>query len=345
MSTTAHGPQSSLPRIGCLGVGWIGRQRMNCVIESGAAKVVAVADPDPEAARTAAAESGAEIVDDIGALYDLPLDGIMIATPSAMHAEQAIAALRARKSVFCQKPLARSAAETAAVLAAARASGRLLAVDFSYRHVAGIPQMRELVQSGAIGQLYAASLVFHNAYGPDKPWFYDVELAGGGCLVDLGIHLVDLALWVSGARTANVIDSACWSGGEALARRDRVEDFAYARLGLEGGASATITCSWNLDAGRDAVISADFHGTAGSLRLRNENGSFYDFVVERLKRTSTEVIARPPDAWGGRAAIAWARALGRSSAYDASVESALEVASILDRIYDQPRSLLTMGNP
>jgi predicted dehydrogenase len=247
--------------------------------------------------------------------------------------------------VFCQKPLARSAAETAAVLTAARSSGRLLGVDFSYRHVAGLPQMRELVQSGAIGHVYAATLVFHNAYGPDKPWFYEVERAGGGCLMDLGIHLVDLALWITGARTANVIDSACWAGGEPLVRRDRVEDFAHARLELEGGTSATITCSWNLDAGQDAVISAEFHGTAGSLRMRNENGSFYDFVVERLRRTSTEVIARPPDAWGGRAAIGWARALARSRAYDPSVETTLEVSSILDRIYEQPRSILSLRNP
>ena len=118
---------------------------MGCVIESGAAQVVAVADTDPEAARTAATESGAEIAHDMGALCRMPIDGIMIATPSAMHAEQAITALRAGKSVFCQKPLARSAAETAAVIAAARGSGRLLGVDFSYRHVGGVPQMRELV--------------------------------------------------------------------------------------------------------------------------------------------------------------------------------------------------------
>jgi predicted dehydrogenase len=51
------------------------------------------------------------------------------------------------------------------------------------------------MRSGELGRVFAVDLVFHNAYGPDKPWFYDPELAGGGCVMDLGVHLVDLALW------------------------------------------------------------------------------------------------------------------------------------------------------
>jgi predicted dehydrogenase len=333
MSSNGNG----IPRIGCLGVGWIGRHRMKCVLDEGAAEVVAIADPDPDAL-CAAAElvPHALLIDEPSTMLDIDLDGVMIATPSAMHAEQATAYLARGRSVFCQKPLARSSEETEAVLDVARRADRLLAVDLSYRHVTGVAQMRELVQSGGIGNLFGVALTFHNAYGPDKDWFYDPSRSGGGCLIDLGTHMVDLALWVSGSPSAYVVDARCFANGVRMSKRDRVEDYVSTRLDLDAGASMTLTCSWNLHAGRDAIISAEFHGTAGSVVLRNVDGSFYDFVVEHHQKTATKTIARPPDAWGGRCATAWARALGQDPRYDAEIESVRAVARILDRIYGGP---------
>ena len=95
----------------------------------------------------------------------------------------------------CQKPLARTAEEAGRVVAAARNADVLLGVDSSYRHTQGMRRIRELVAQGRLGQVYAVDLVFHDAYGPDKPWFHDMAQSGGGCLMDLGIHLIDLALW------------------------------------------------------------------------------------------------------------------------------------------------------
>src|SRR5205085_415527 len=128
-------------------------------------------------------------------LCELDLDGLVIATPSASHAVQARAALERGIAVFCQKPLARTAAETASVVEAARAANRLLGVDLSYRHTEAMRHIGALARSGELGDIYAIDLVFHNAYGPDKAWFRDVKLSGGGCVIDLGTHLVDLALW------------------------------------------------------------------------------------------------------------------------------------------------------
>src|SRR5690606_4635728 len=88
--------------------------------------------------------------------------------------------------------------EVQPVIEAARSADRLLGVDFSYRFTEAMQAVRSLVEGGALGRVYAVDLVFHNAYGPDKPWFYDPRLAGGGCVMDLGIHLVDLALWTLG---------------------------------------------------------------------------------------------------------------------------------------------------
>src|SRR5205823_9344721 len=115
------------------------------------------------------------------------LDGIVIATPSALHASQCLAALERGFAVFCQKPLGRNERETRAVVEAARRADRLLGVDFSYRTLGGAEAIRELIRSGSLGRIYAIDAVFHNAYGPDKAWFRDREQSGGGCVMDLGI--------------------------------------------------------------------------------------------------------------------------------------------------------------
>lgn len=336
----------SVPRIGCIGVGWIGRHRLQGLLDEDLVEVAAIVDPDPDAARAAAElAGGAAIVPSLAAMLPLPLDGVIIASPSALHADQAIAALRRGWSVMCQKPLGRDGVETEAVLQAARQADRRLAVDLSYRHVAGVAQMHERVRAGELGELFAIEATFHNAYGPDKPWFYDVRQSGGGCLVDLGTHLVDLVLWVAGASTAAVVDACRFAGGRPLVGRDAVEDYAQARLRLPSGAVATLTCSWNLHAGQDAVIGLSLHGTEGSLTLRNEGGSFYDFRVEHHRGTSCTVIAEPPDAWGPRAVAAWARALARDPRYDPAIETVGEVARILDAIYGVPLGTPTPGMP
>ena len=76
-----------------------------------------------------------------------------------------------------------------------------------------------------------------------------------------------------------------------------------ATLGLDNGSTVRIACSWNLQAGREAVIESTFFGTQGGACFRNVNGSFYDFVAERFRGTAREILAAPPDEWGGRAAV------------------------------------------
>src|SRR5947209_2720195 len=116
---STHSETSSLdvgaetPRLGFVGVGWIGRNRMEAIARSGFAEITAISDPSPEAMdKAGACAPAAALCPTFDELLERDLDGIVIATPSALHAEQAIAALQSGKAVFCQKPLARSAAET-----------------------------------------------------------------------------------------------------------------------------------------------------------------------------------------------------------------------------------------
>ena len=323
------------PRLGFLGVGWIGRHRLEAIVADGAAGVVAVCDPSEEcAAQACLAAPGAVPLPSLDALLDAELDGVVIATPSALHAGQARRALERGVAVFCQKPLARTAAETRLVVDAARAADRLLGVDLSYRHARAMRRVHELVRAGELGDVYAVDLTFHNAYGPDKAWFRDPALSGGGCVIDLGIHLVDLALWTLDFPAVAGATGRLFSKGTPLAgRRDVVEDYAVARLDLEGGGAAQLACSWNLPAGCDAVIGASFYGTRGGAALRNVNGSFYDFVAERFHGTRRETLSAPPDEWGGRAAVAWARRLADGERFDPEVEKLVQVAQALDAIY------------
>ena len=133
-----------------------------------------------------------------------------------------------------------------------------------------------------VGEIFAVDLVFHNAYGPDKPWFYDPAQSGGGCLIDLGIHLLDAALWILETPIRRV-EGRLFNNGKPLGnRRDVCEDYASARIELDRGAILNLACSWNLHAGRDAVIETVFYGTKGGAAMRNVNGSFFDFTAERF---------------------------------------------------------------
>ena len=305
---------------------------MEAIARSGHAEVAAIADAAPDVARQALESvPGARLVPGFSALLDEDLDGIVIATPSALHAEQSIAALRRGLAVFCQKPLGRTEQEVRAVIAAAREANRLLAVDLSYRYTRAMEAIRARFHE--LGEVYAVHLAFHNAYGPDKPWFYDVQLAGGGCVMDLGIHLVDLATWVLGAPAVTRVASLLSRGGRRLRGRESVEDYGAAQIELSTGCSVQLACSWRLAAGRDCLIEASFYGTSGGASFTNVNGSFYDFRAEFFRGTSREVLVEPPDAWGGRAAVDWAARLAARQSFDPQVDELAAVARILDGIY------------
>jgi predicted dehydrogenase len=306
------------PRLGFLGVGWIGRMRLEALEESGVAEAAALADPAVDGA-----------LDPLEELLAEDLDGIVIATPPALHDSQACAALERGLAVFCQKPLAVDALGAGAVVDAARTADRLLGVDLCYRHTEAARRVRELVTARELGDVFAVDLVFHNAYGPDKPWAQDLALAGGGCLLDLGVHLVDLALWTLGWPDVRTV------AGHLHGRP--FEDYAAAQLELATGTLVRLACSWRLHAGRDCVIEASFHGTAGGAALRNVDGSFYDFVAERLDGAHAERLTEPPDDWGGRALVEWAQRLAAGERFDPAVEDVVRVHEALDRIYRSAR--------
>lgn len=327
----------SAPRLGFVGVGWIGAMRMAAVAASGRAVVAALCDAAEERLAEAAARHGGAAA---FTMYDellkqaesLALDGIVIATPNALHAPQALAALERRLAVFCQKPLALNAAEAREMVEAARRADRLLGVDYSYRYTDGAREVRRMVQAGEIGHVFHVESIFHNAFGPDKAWCYDPRLAGGGALIDLGVHQIDLVLWILGARGVRSVHGRAFRGGKPF-RGIGIDDFVTADLELEGGTRVHLAVSWNAHAGQDCIIRTSLFGTAGGVEFRNIDGSFFDFEVERRDGRQRRVIARESRDWLGRAILDWVERMRESPAFDATIEGSVHVAEVVDAIY------------
>ncbi len=323
------------PRLGFLGLGWIGRHRMQAVQRAGAAHIAAIADIDPEVAHAAASTVGcADVCSDLEELLSRDLDGVVIATPTALHAGQVSAVLGHAIPAFCQKPLGRTASECRELVELARSVDVRLGVDMSYRHLAAVRAALTALRAGSIGEPHAAELVFHNAYGPDREWARDAELAGGGALVDLGCHLVDLARLFLGTVAADRVHADLFASGARLGPDpSQVEDLALAQVTLTDGRVLRIACSWWLPAGTDALIEASFIGHGRALTIRNVGGSFYDFEALLVEGRRYRRICEPPDEWGGRALIEWASWLSYDRSFDAEVEQQVDVARVIDQIY------------
>jgi predicted dehydrogenase len=327
----------SRPRLGFVGLGWIGAMRLEAVASAGLAEVAALCEPAPQRLEeTARAHPGAAPFSDPGEMLgragDLGLDGVVIATPNSLHAPQALAALDRGLAVFCQKPLALNAREAREMVEAARRADRLLGVDYSYRFTDGARELRRAMEAGELGRVFSVDTVFHNAYGPDKPWCFDPRLAGGGALMDLGVHLIDLALWLLGDPGVEAVHGGAWRGGEPL-RAGAVDDFANARIELEGGASVSAAVSWNAHAGRDCAIRLAAFGTVGGAEFRNVDGSFYDFELARFSGRCEEVAMKESRGWLGRAILDWAGRLGNGERFDPEIERSVRVSEVVDAVY------------
>ena len=334
-SVAKHISTESVPRLGFVGLGWIGRNRLQSIVQAGVAEVAAIHDVQTDAAAEALKLSpDAVIFSAFEELLKDDLDGVVIATPNSFHAEQSIAALEQGIAVFCQKPLGRNAFETRRIVEAARNADCLLGVDLSYSAIPAMQKVNALVESAELGKIFAVDAKFHNGYGPDKAWFRDFTLSGGGCVLDLGSHMLDLALRPLGFPRIARVQSSLFANGEPL--KNGIEDYGVATIETVEGTVINLSCCWNLHVGREADIEIGFYGTEGGAKLRNVDGSFYDFIGERFRGTHSEVLSDPQDSkwqWGGLAAIEWVKRLTAEECFDPATEHYVSLAEVIDSVY------------
>lgn len=335
---TAPRTRAYKPRLGFVGLGWIGRNRLESVVQADVAEISALHDAHTSAAEEAQSLSPrAVLFSSFEELLRHDLDGVVIATPNSFHAEQAIAALDQGVAVFCQKPLGRNASETRRIVEAARLADCFLGVDLSYRAIPAMQTVSSLVESGVLGKIFAVDVKFHNGYGPDKTWFHDYALAGGGCVLDLGSHLLDLALRPLGFPPIANVQSSLFSDGRRLERgAQQIEDYGVAMIETADDTVINLSCCWNLNVGCDADIAISFYGTQGGAALRNVGGSFYDFAATRFERTQSQALTTAGDSnwqWGGLATIDWIEKLSSDACFDPDAERFVAVAEVIDAIY------------
>jgi predicted dehydrogenase len=259
--------------LGFAGAGWLGESLIRELPLFPEFRLAAVQDVNAALAREVAARHGAAWAG--AAFEDLlarpEVEAVAISTPNAFHAEQARAALAAGKHVLVQKPLALSADDARATVDAAQEAGKVLLVDYSYRYLATFEAA--LTAAARFGPVREVRGAFHNIYGPGKAWFFDPALSGGGALMDLGVHLVDLAL--------HVLQPAGVRLDEASFVRDRghaVEDAASLRIDCDGVPIA-IDVSWQAE-GSESDILLSVRAERATVTWRNVAGSFFHFRAE-----------------------------------------------------------------
>jgi UDP-N-acetylglucosamine 3-dehydrogenase len=321
-------------RFAVIGCGTAAQQIHLPALRAEGAEVTVFASRSRASAEARRGEWGAgEVVDrweDAVARDDV--DAVVVAVPNALHRAVAVAAATAGKHALVDKPLGRTTADADAMIAAAAAHGVFLVPFQNTRFAAPFVAAQACVASGRIGEVTGFRAAFGHAgpqeWAPHATWFFDAHQSGGGCLIDLGVHVIDLVRAVTGDDIASV--SAVCNG-----RRGDVEADAQLLARLRGGAIGTIHASWCSHAGPDHQLTVI--GSDGTLHLDSRTPlTFVDGLGNRervaLPDTTSSPLAellaaiageREPSvtAADGRAAVAVVEAAYASAAHDALMTS------------------------
>jgi predicted dehydrogenase len=252
-------------RVALLGSGYIQEFHARAVHEHPSAELVAVANWREQSA-TALAERYAipRVTTDWNEIVQATdVDAAVVATPNAFHAPQSVALLRAGKHVIVEKPMATSVAECDEMVDASRASGAFLMVAHCWRFRDEVRAMRERVASGELGEVvktrgYGA----HATWGPEG-WFVDPALAGGGALVDMGVHAIDTARFLLGDPTPNRVCAALGTRYGTY----KVDDDGILLITWSNGTNSVVESGWWQPHVGGIEADTEVYGTKGYARI------------------------------------------------------------------------------
>jgi predicted dehydrogenase len=252
-------------RVALLGTGWIMDFHARAVLEHPGAELVAAANwRRPSLDRLAERHGIARTTTDWRALAADPgVDAAVVGTPNALHAPQAIAFLDAGKHVLVEKPMAASLAEADAMVAAARRSGAFLMVAHCWRFHPDVRALRVRVEAGELGEIVKTrSYGGHAGWGPSG-WFTDPVLAGGGALVDMGVHAIDTARYLLGDPEPVRVCAAVGTRYGAYP----VDDDAVLLLGWANGVTSVVESGWWQPHLGGLEADTELYGTGGYARV------------------------------------------------------------------------------
>ena len=275
-------------------MGWAGEQHLKNYLRLPNVEVVALAGLEAPRLR------------ELGQRYDVTklhrdyeevvargdLDAISICVPNHLHAPVAIAALKSGKHVLCEKPLARTGVEAEGIVRAAREAGRVVHIAFTQRERGDVQVLRRHVKDGNLGRIYhvKATWMRRNGIPGMGSWFTNKEMAGGGPLIDLGVHMIDMALYLMDEPEIESVSCATYAelgpqgrGGRGDAKTIigdvyEVEDLATAFIRLSGGATLNLEAGWAAYRESSDDFGLTLYGTDGGAEMRVRNYGTQDTV-------------------------------------------------------------------
>ncbi len=275
---------SSRLRVAVVGLG-IGSHHARVVAGSGKAELVALCDASTARLEHCGKELAVKTLfnDYKKMLRETRPDAVIVATPNVHHAPITIAALNAGAHVLCEKPMAMNTREALRMADAADRKKRKLMINFSYRFTPAAWALKQIVDSGAVGDVYYAKTRWHRNRGIPGfgGWFGQKKLSGGGPLIDLGVHRIDMAMWLMGDPNPVSVSGSTYNKlGSALARKMKksfdVEDLAVALIRFDNGATLIAEISWMLNGERNEDMATYLYGTKAGICHRNL-GDSYDY--------------------------------------------------------------------
>jgi predicted dehydrogenase len=335
-------------RFALIGCGEIGGLRAEALHHSPGLRLARVCDVDATRGNALASRYRVPYENDWHAAMGEDVDAVLISTPPPLHTPMCLEAFRRGKHVLCEKPLARSPAESRQIVESARLAKRQLATGFNYRFYPAIAAARGILDSGRIGELDHIRSYAGHPGGKEftHPWVHDINVMGGGALVDNGIHILDLTRYflgevveVKGFRTSHVWNfTGC-------------EDNAFALLRNARGNIAQLQASWS--EWRGYRFRIEVYGTRGCVRasyppmygdavwsekpggpMRRERFFFPALQIkERLKSYRSTVVASFREEFAGFVHAAQGEATPAASGFDG-----LRAVEIAHAVYQSTES-------
>ena len=334
-------------KVGIIGVGGISRSHLPGWSASQHAEVVAGSDVVEEALKEWGATNGVDrLYNDPAALFaDSDIDIIDVCTPNMYHAPLSIAALEAGKHVICEKPLAPTPGEVQRMIEARERSGKMLMTAQHFRFEGSSKALKAEIDAGALGEIYhARSWMLRRAGAPTKPGFILKQHSGGGPCIDIGVHILDLTLWMMGNPQPVTVSGVArnelarrggfssWERRTMPAEID-VEEFAAAFVRFANGATLVIEVSWLLHhdtMGEDMQMW--LYGTDGGSHW--PSCQILDSNNETMQQYNRTLKLFPPGLEAhAQECVEFARAVAEGAPSPVPAEQSLQVLKILDGIY------------
>ena len=327
-------------KVGIVGTG-IGRLHANGYRKCPDVEIRAVCDIDEARARKAAEEYGVKDVytDYREMMKDPEIDAVSVCTPNALHAPVAVAAFEAGKHVICEKPLATNARDGKAMVDAGKKAGKIFMMAFNNRFRGDTQLLKKCIEAGELGEIYYAKTGWLRRKGiPGMGgWFTTKSMSGGGPLIDLGVHVLDLTLWLMGnPKPTYVVGSAYAKFGPEIAERMGgtydVEDLATGLVKLENGATVFVEASWHSHIERE-VIYTQLIGTKGGAEFNPLR------IYTDVNGNSADTVLQHPNVSGHEMEIVhFVECIRENKTPIATGEHGLHIQLILDALYESART-------